>query len=98
VLPERHRCLDRRKFRFKINRARGARAVEVYAYVNGKLVLHKRGRDIRQITLKRLPKGKFKVRIEVFQSTGSQTISVRWYRGCKKSAPRTWRGPGRDPQ
>jgi Melibiase len=98
ALPERHSCLDRRKFRFRIHHARGARAVEVYAYVNGKRVLHKRGHDIKSITLKRLPYGNFKVRIEVFQSTGSETISVRRYHGCKKGPPHTRFGPGREPR
>src|SRR5207245_5945889 len=63
-------CADRRKFRFRLHHARHARVVEVYAYVNGRRRLHRRGRDLRSVTLKRLPQMRFTVRLEVFQSTG----------------------------
>jgi hypothetical protein len=95
--PKHHNCLDRRKTRFRLHRAPGARVVEVYAYINGRRVLHRKGHDLHAITLKHLPKGEFTVRIEVFQSTGSETVSVRRYHGCKKGAPHTHRGPGRKP-
>ncbi|HEX8075184.1 MAG TPA: alpha-galactosidase [Thermoleophilaceae bacterium] len=85
-------CRDARKFRFRLHRARHARVVEVYAYVNGKRKLHRRGRNLRQIVLKRPRRKNFTVRIEVFQSTGSETISVRRYRGCRKGKPKTRRG------
>jgi hypothetical protein len=39
--------------------------------------------------LKRLPKGKFRVRIVATTNKGSRTISVRHYRGCRKGKPRT---------
>jgi hypothetical protein len=97
LLPAR-RCVDRRKFSFKLHHARRARVVRVAVYVNGKRKLSKRGNNIRRITLRRLPKKRFKVRIVATQSSGAKLISTRTYRGCTKSKPRTHRGgrlPGR---
>jgi hypothetical protein len=87
--PTRTRCVDRRKFSFRLHHARGARVVKVAVYVNGKRKLRRKGRNITRVTLRRLPKRKFRVRIVATQSTGSQLISTRTYRGCKKSRPHT---------
>ncbi|HEX8074793.1 MAG TPA: hypothetical protein VF545_07415 [Thermoleophilaceae bacterium] len=87
-------CADKRKFRFRIHHAKGARAVRVDVYVNGKRKLVKKGKNIRRVVLKRFPKRKFTVRIQVFQSKGGSTISVRKYKNCIKGAPKTRRGPG----
>jgi predicted esterase len=87
--PVRRRCVDRRKFSFRLHHARGARVVRVVVYVNGKRKLRKRGRNITRLTLRRLPKRKFRVRIVATQNTGSQLISTRTYKGCKKSRPHT---------
>ncbi len=97
LLPAR-RCVDRRKFSFRLHHARRARVVRVAVYVNGKRKLARRGHNIRHITLKRLPRKRFKVRIVATQSGGAKLISTRTYRGCKKSRPKTHRGgrlPGR---
>ncbi|HKN93624.1 MAG TPA: hypothetical protein VJU60_04765 [Thermoleophilaceae bacterium] len=83
------RCVDRRKFTFHLHHARHARVVKVDVYVNGKRKIHRRGRNIKKVTLRRLPKRTFVVKIVSVQNTGSRRISVRTYRGCKKSAPRT---------
>jgi hypothetical protein len=42
--------------------------------------------------VKRLPIGRFKLRIVATQLGGSQLISQRKYVGCKKSKPKTHRG------
>jgi hypothetical protein len=91
VLPRRRACVDRRKFTFRLHHARRSRVVSVRVYVNGKRKLRKRGRNIRRVTLKRLPRRKFKVRIVATQSGGSKLISTRTYRGCRKSRPHTRR-------
>jgi hypothetical protein len=88
-LPSSQRCADRRKFSFKLHHAPHARVVRVAVFVNGKRKLQRRGRDIRRVTLRRLPRGSFKVKIVATQSTGSTLTSTRTYRGCKKSRPRT---------
>ena len=63
--------------------------MKVAIYVNGKLKLLRRGHNIARVTLRRLPRGRFKVRIVATQSTGGRVISTRTYRGCKKGPPHT---------
>ncbi|MEA2457170.1 MAG: beta-glucosidase, partial [Thermoleophilaceae bacterium] len=88
-LPSTRRCVDRRKFTFKLHRAPHARVVRVEGFVNGKRKVNRRGHDIKRVTLRRLPRGKFKVKIVATQNTGSTLTSTRTYRGCKKSRPST---------
>jgi hypothetical protein len=83
------KCVDRRKFTFTLHHGPNARVVRVKVYVNGKRKLTRKGRSIRKLTLRRLPQGSFKVRIVATQSSGSQLISTRTYRGCTKSKPKT---------
>jgi YVTN family beta-propeller protein len=83
-------CVDRRKFSFKL---RGkSRVTRVAVYVNGVLKIRKKGRNIRTVTLEKLPKGRFVVKIVTTREGGKKRESVRTYRGCKKSKPRTRRG------
>ena len=68
--------------------------MRVEAFVNGKRKLRVKGKDVRRISLKVLPKKRFVVRIRVVHSSGSEVISTRVYKGCKKSRPTTKRrGP-----
>jgi ABC-2 type transport system ATP-binding protein len=84
------RCVDRRRFTFKIHQPHGGgRVVKVEAFVNGRRVLRRKGHKITKITLKKLPKKTFRVRIVATTNKGSRTISVRTYRGCKKGKPHT---------
>jgi ABC-2 type transport system ATP-binding protein len=83
------RCVDRRKFSFRIHQPKRGRVVKVVAFVNGKRVLRVKKRRVTRVVLKRLPRGKFRVRIVATTDRGSRTISVRHYRGCKKGKPRT---------
>src|SRR3954465_1671102 len=83
------RCVDTRLFSFKLPHPVGARVVKVVVYVNGKRKLSRRGRNIKRVSIARLPKKRFVVRIVATQNTGSQLISTRVYNGCKKSRPRT---------
>ena len=86
-------CSDRRRYTFRLRRsARGARVVRVAVYVNGKRRLVRRGRDIRRVSIGRLPTKRFRVRIVQTFSNGSKRTSTRVYRGCGKSKPRTHRG------
>jgi hypothetical protein len=83
-------CVDRRKFTFKL---RGGGAVKkVAVYVDGVRKLVKKGGNIRRVTLRKLPKGTFVVKVVTTRAAGKQRTSVRTYRGCKKSKPRTHRG------
>jgi hypothetical protein len=87
--PSAGSCLDRRKFSFRLHHAWRARVVRVKVYVNGKLKIARRGRNIKRVTIKRLPRKRFTVKIVATQSTGSTLVSTRTYNGCKKSRPRT---------
>ena len=84
------RCIDRRKFTFRIHQpSAGGRIVQVTAYVNGRRAKRVRGRRITRFTLRRLPRGRFTVRIVALSSRGPRTVSVRRYRGCRKGRPTT---------
>jgi hypothetical protein len=61
-------------------------------YVNGRVKKRVRGHDIKRVTIPRLPRKKFTVRIVATQSTGSKLISVRHYHGCTKGPPHTRHG------
>ena len=69
--------------------ANGAAATgeTITVYVNGKRRLTKRGRNITRVSISRLPKKRFVVKIVTTQNTGARIISTRVYDGCKKSRP-----------
>jgi hypothetical protein len=88
-LPGSRRCVDRRRFHFRLRQPRGGRIVSVSVYVNGRRVTKRRGRRISSITIRRLPIGRFKVRIVARTNFGRVIESTRTYSGCRKSRPRT---------
>jgi endoglycosylceramidase len=88
-LPGSRRCVDRRRFHFKLRQPRGGRIVSVSVYVNGRRVIRKRAHRISSISLHRLPIGHFVVRIVARASFGRLIVSSRTYSGCRKSRPRT---------
>ena len=90
-LPASGGCVDSRKFSFRLHSRRGSRIVRVEVFVNGRRILLRRGRDLRRVTLKRLPRRRFTVRIVATRRNGSQLTSTRTYRGCTKGRPRTRR-------
>jgi fibronectin type III domain protein len=87
--PAPRACVDTRKFSFRLHHPVSARVVKVVVFVNGKRRLALKGKDINRITLQRLPKKRFVVRVVATQNTGSQLISTRVYHGCKKTKPHT---------
>jgi hypothetical protein len=89
------RCADKRKFTFRFHRLHGARVVAVRVFVNGKRRVTRRGRDIKRVTIARLPQRRFTVRIVTTYSNGSKRTSIRAYRRCSKTKPRTIRRGGR---
>jgi hypothetical protein len=88
-LPGSKRCVDRRRFHFRLRQPRGGRIVSVSVFVNGRRVIRRRGRRIDSVSLGRLPIGRFKVRIVARTSFGRVIESTRTYSGCRKSRPRT---------
>jgi hypothetical protein len=91
-LPSNSHCVDRRKFSFKLHHARGHPVVEADIFINHKFIRAITGPNITRITLKRLPIGRFLVRIVATQDSGAQLISQRRYKACRKSRPTTRRG------
>jgi hypothetical protein len=85
-------CLDRRKWRFRLHHSRHSRVVKVEVFVNGHRKIRRHGHRLRSVTLRKLPRRTFRVRIVTTQSNGHRTISVRTYKDCRKSRPRTFSG------
>jgi YVTN family beta-propeller protein len=83
------KCVDRRGFKFKL---RGGRATKVVVYVDGVRKVRKTGKNIKSVSIKKLPKRRFVVKVVTTYASGKKRESVRTYRGCKKSKPRTRRG------
>lgn len=81
-------CPDTRKFTFALHRARGQRVVKAVVFVNGKKTKTVKGRNLKTVSVARLPQGVFTVRIVATQSSGSKIISQRTYGACEKSKPR----------
>jgi pimeloyl-ACP methyl ester carboxylesterase len=83
-------CPKRQRLAFRIPQPRGGRIVKVTAYIDGKRVKRVRGRRIARLVLKP-PAGKtnFTVRIVKVADNGRRTTSVRKYRRCHKTRPRT---------
>jgi hypothetical protein len=92
AVPSSRGCVDRRKFSFRIPKAHRGRVVKAVAYVNRKRVKTVRGRRVTRLTIRRLPRGRFKVRIVTTTNRGKKRISTRRYRGCTKTRPTTRRG------
>jgi hypothetical protein len=90
VPPAAASCPARQRLTFRIPQPRGGRIVKVTAYVDGKRVKRLRGHRVARLTLKP-PAGKvnFTVRIVKVASNGRRTTSVRKYRRCHKTRPRT---------
>ena len=84
-VPGARDCEDRRKFSFRIHQPPGRRIVAVNLYVDGKRKAHKEGHRITRIRIKRLPRGKFTIKIVALVNTGERVISVRSYDDCRKS-------------
>jgi hypothetical protein len=93
-LPPNKKCVDTRKFSFRLRNTAGRRAVRAEVFVNGKRKKVFTGSDVKKITIKKLPQKKFKVEIRVTSDNGAVRISSRTYKGCKKSRATTRRGGG----
>jgi hypothetical protein len=87
------RCADTRRFAFKLHHAVGARIVRVVIYVNGRKRLSLRGHDIQRVSIAKLPRKRFVVKVVTTSSTGAKLVSTRVYHGCKKTRPHTHRVP-----
>ena len=91
-LPPNKKCVDTRKFSFRLRNTAGRRAVRAEVFVNKKRKKVFTGTDVKKITIKKLPQKKFKVEIRVTSDNGAVRTSSRTYKGCKKSRASTRRG------
>jgi hypothetical protein len=91
-LPPNKKCVDTRKFSFRLRNTPGRRAIRAEVFVNKKRKKVFTGTDIKKITIKKLPQKKFKVEIRVTSDNGALRTSSRTYKGCKKGRARTRRG------
>ena len=85
-LPSASRCVNRRRFAFRIFRPHGHRIVRLDVYVNGRhlrTLRARRGHSVDRITLSSLPAGGFTLRLVAHTAHGGKVTSVRHYHGCK---------------
>jgi hypothetical protein len=88
-LPSARKCVDRRGFGFVLHQNQHGRTVKVEVFVNGKRVAAKRGHALGRIRLRRLPQGKFVVKIVATHHDGTRVITTRTYHACRKGHPHT---------
>ena len=85
-LPSTKKCVSRRKFRIRLRTPRGTRIVRATVKLNGKRVKTVKGKRLTAaVDLRGLPKGRFKVAIEIRTADGRKVTATRRYRTC---APR----------
>jgi hypothetical protein len=85
-LPSTRRCVSRRRFRIRLRTPRGTRIVRATVKLNGKRFKTVKGRRLTAaVDLRGLPKGRFKVAIEIRTADGRRVTATRRYRTC---APR----------
>ena len=93
TLPSTKACVSRRAFRIRIREPAGVDVVDARVFVNGKRVkVVKSVRRTATVDLRGLPKGRFKVKIEVRTADDRKVSGTRTYRTC---APKRRSGPGR---
>jgi len=74
---------------FVLHATAGARVVRARLYVDGRLVLSRRGLRLRLLLLPARVRGRHTVRIQTMDSSGRRRISVRHYVSCSKTRPKT---------
>lgn len=81
-------CIDRRGFSFRLHHPHGERIVRGRVLITGKRPRLLRGRNLRRLTLTRLPPRRFIVTIKTLTNRGTRATSTRVYDGCTKTRPR----------
>jgi hypothetical protein len=73
-----------RRLRVSVRAAAGASIVAVRAQANGHTAAARHGAHLRAVTLRRLPAGRFRLRVVATQSDGAHLVAARTYRGCRR--------------
>jgi uncharacterized delta-60 repeat protein len=85
--PSAKRCVSRRKFRIRLRERKGITTVQATVHVNGKQVKVVRGKRLRApVDLRKLPKGRFTVKIALTLEDGRTLTGTRKYRTCAKKS------------
>jgi hypothetical protein len=82
------RCIDLRRFKFKVHHGPRSRVVKVQVFVDGKRVQQFKGRNLKAVTIEKFPQEFHAVRILVTLSNGSTRTSRRVYLECTKGKPK----------
>ena len=78
-------CIAAAQLKLRLRHSQRARVTTVEVYVNGKRWLRRRGDNLRAVTLTRIPRGRFTVRI-VKSLSNERTLSyAHAYRACSAS-------------
>jgi len=79
-------CVDHRRFSFPVHQARSANGnvIRVTVYVGRKKVKTVTGTNLRKVTITRLPRGRFTVKLVTVTAKNVQITSTRTYRACRK--------------
>jgi hypothetical protein len=89
-LPSTRRCVSRRSFRIRLRIPKGAdgkkvAVTSVSVFVNGKRVAVRKGKRLTApVDLRRLPKGRFSVKITIVLGDGRVVTGTRKYRTCAR--------------
>ena len=93
-LPSTKKCVSRRKFRIRLRTPKGTRIVRATVKLNGKRFKTVKGKRLTAaVDLRGLPKGRFKVAIEIRTADGRKVTATRRYRTCapkRKTVTRGW--------
>jgi penicillin amidase len=81
--------------RLAIHRPRHGRIVRVTAFIRGRRVAVSRGHNVRHLVIGSLPQGSFRLRVVARNSRGRRRVTVRRYRGCRRTAPNHRSRPAR---
>jgi hypothetical protein len=81
-------CISGNRLRFSINPVPGGRVVRAVAYVNGRKVATRRGRNLKGISFKRPRGARLNVRIITTNNKGGSVITKRSFIGCTRTKVR----------
>jgi hypothetical protein len=75
-------CINTSRLTVRVPEPAGSPVVLVTAYVNGRRSTVVRGRRVTQVTLTRLPHGRFTVTLGIRDASGTRATSSQSFRGC----------------
>jgi hypothetical protein len=81
-------CVDVRRFAFRLHHGPRTKITKVKVFVDGKLVRTVRGKNLKKITITKLPAKYSTVKIVSYHSNGSRLVSKRVYLECTKGKPK----------